>query len=1465
MYTNNSRGRLAVFLLLSAGTFGAVISCQGRHDGQLMQNGQPPTLSANLPPISFDPTVGPTSRETREMGFSFDPAPKTRTGPELKAFAETSSCFACHNNSDSYDMHKVNGSPNEAKVTCVDCHGGYPGVSVPRGIARGDANYENYKHQAHVRKRIPSLWKDSVGRDTAANPQVSGALTNQESADYIRFVNPGDLRAAWVACGACHPSECKKVEKSIMRHGALLWEAALYNNGSMNRREGVYGEFYNTDGTPEGARASTQPSKMPTTNQARQKGVLSALWPLTRWEVTQPGNVLRVFENGAERRPIIGIPDPEERPGAPDVKLSIRGFGTDVRTDPVFISLQKTRLLDPTLNFMGTNDHAGDYRASGCSACHVVYANDRNPVHSTIWSKYGNRGESFSKDTTVNRAGTTQPYSNPWYPGEAREAGHPIQHAFVQNMPTSSCIVCHVHPGTNVSNSYLGFLWWDNESDGKFMYSKHQHDPNSDQEYEVGIHNPEASAARGLWGNIYPNDVSVAGEKAGPNFLDKTGSPDFNAKLEKMQFADFHGHGWVFRAVFKQDRKGNMLDAYGNKVGLPTAEKMRAGINYHWDADHATPPKGVPVHLKDIHLEKGMQCADCHFEQDNHGDGNLYVGTRDAVLVDCVDCHGTQEKPAAMAEYLRLHDDDAKKADTFLDHAFTGNAAYNDQTLGNPAAAGLDKKERDQAVKARRDWARKIIDTHFAYDDGLIQKNKLYSEQRGNAADPAQFDKDAKVSGLNKQWKVVQTLDTESTDSWWVKDNSTDPKAPKLARFAHTVRVDGKTWGNTPSADNKDATHADLRLAHGNETMSCYACHSSWNTSCFGCHLPQHANRRKPMLHNEGQVTRNYSNYNFQTLRDDVYMLGIDCTTRNHKVVPIRSACAVLVSSEDAQRNWIYVQQQTVSAEGFAGTAFSPYFPHTVRSTETKQCTDCHLSDKNDNNAIVSQLLLLGTNSNNFIGRFCYVGEGKGGLDGVPVTERNEPQAVIGSRLHELAYPDDYKKHLAHGKELKFPESTDYHHEGSVFDLQQRGEYLYAACGEDGFIAYDIANIDNKNFSERISTSTLSPLGQRFFVRSKFATSICSPSTLALDPTRPHRKQTVTMPDGSSKTYEPNEEQAVSLLYAFLYMTDREEGLIVIGNPLDDKKNKAGVATLLDGDPENNFLQRAVTFNPGNALRGARHMALYGSLAYVCCDQGLVIVDLADPLHPQIVSGSSVRLSEPRRVTFQFRYAFVTDNEGVKILDITNPKSPVLKATFPMFDARDVYVSRTYAYVAAGREGMVILDVSNPEKPFKYMTYNADGEMNDTTQVKIAMTNASMFAYVADGKNGLKVLQLTSADDRDDTPGYLGYSPEVKPRLIAKFETEGPAIAISKGLDRDRAVDEAGNQLSVFGRRGARPFNKAEQERLYLHTAPDGSKSIYTVTDEPSSEPLAPTAAKADTSSAPTTPEPPRKGPPKRR
>jgi hypothetical protein len=494
-----------------------------------------------------------------------------------------------------------------------------------------------------------------------------------------------------------------------------------------------------------------------------------------------------------------------------------------------------------------------------------------------------------------------------------------------------------------------------------------------------------------------------------------------------------------------------------------------------------------------------------------------------------------------------------------------------------------------------------------------------------------------------------------------------------------------------------------------------------------------------------------------------------------------------------------------------------------VRTTETKRCTDCHISSRNDNNAIMAQLLLQGTNAVNFIGRFCWIGLGKGGLEGVAVTEFDEPQAVIGSRLHELAYPDYYREHLKKGGEL-----TEFHEkEGTALDLQMRGEYLYAACGEEGFYAFDIANIDNKGFSERITVSPVSPLGQQFYVKTKYATSVCSPSTLAVDPTRKH--------------FEPNQENPdIHLLYAFIYVTDKYEGLVVIGNR-NFGPNNIGVASLLDGDPTNNFLSKALSYNPGGALNGARSMALWGHYGYVCTPGGLRVVNLNNPLQPELISTPGLEgLNHPRKVQFQFRYGFVLDDDGLKVIDVTDPERPhiVPNAFVAIPDGRDIYISRTLGYVAAGRDGLMILDLEKPEMPNLLMTYNDDGKMNDTTAVKVGMTNSCLYAYVGDGHNGLKVLQLTSADERDDTPTYMGFSPMPKPREIAHHETPKPCICVSEGLDRDRAVDECGHQLSVFGRKGARPMNYDEQRALYLRPDGNGNMVLWTVDDEPANPPL---------------------------
>ncbi|MFO0821581.1 MAG: hypothetical protein U0792_00310 [Gemmataceae bacterium] len=642
-----------------------------------------------------------------------------------EAQAKSGFCVSCHQNT---------GDPHckpTIRLGCTDCHG-------------GDATQPT-KEKGHVLSRNAHLWPAS------ANPVRSYTLLNNESPAFIRFVNPGDFRIAHISCGTagCHPKEVQTNRKQIMATGCMLWGAAAYNNGTLPVKRAVVGEAYGMKGAP--LRLKTFPP--PTQEEQDKKGVLVQLDPLPRYEMSQPANVLRIFERGGRFNLEIGIPERFEEPGRPRTRLSTRGLGTQNRTDPVLVSANKTRLFDPTLNMIGTNDHPGDYRQSGCSACHVIYANDRSRVNSGPYAQYGNRGTSFTKDPTI----------------PTNEPGHPIEHKFTNSIPTSQCMVCHVHPGTTVMNSYIGYMWYDEETEARHVYPSKQKNPTAEELIRSLMQNPNESAARSNLSNpAFLNDLSL-----------------LNPQLSKLQFGDFHSHGWAFRAVFKKDLKGNFIDHFGGLVGPPDPVKLAAGMEwpnlarkFHETTrkyeDPTTGPKaareaetkldacrsGAPVHLLDIHMEKGMHCIDCHYSQDNHGNNRLHMEVRAATEILCIDCHGTIEKTATLRT--------------------SGPASYT----SSPDGQGRNLLALKTPFGTPRFEVQELPDgTKRYFQNSCVEKDL--------------------------RWEVVQTRDTITKGHARYNEKSA---------LAKTVRVEnGKTvWGDLPEGGEKCT-------AHRNDNMTCIA------------------------------------------------------------------------------------------------------------------------------------------------------------------------------------------------------------------------------------------------------------------------------------------------------------------------------------------------------------------------------------------------------------------------------------------------------------------------------------------------------------------------------------------------------------------------------------------------------------------------------------------------------------------
>ena len=307
-----------------------------------------------------------------------------------QADAKSKGCLSCHQGVEKMHVSEA------VRLGCTDCHGG-----------NGEATDLN---SAHV---FP---KDNFFGGSSANPVRSYTRWNKESAEYVKFVNPGDLRVAQETCGPCHTAEVLNVQKSMMTTSSMFWGGAAYNNGIVSNKNYIFGESYSKEGKPQAIYTVPAP-----TEEEIAAGVLPMVLPLPRWEITQVANLFRTFERGGKIPRInpseVGVPNPFEEPGKPDMKQGDRGLGTQLRISSPVLNLHKTRLNDPHLSFLGTNDHSGDYRSSGCTSCHVILR--QRPVTGPFRPLRGHgatRGEASPKTPPFPKPNRDTPYNtaSPW-------------------------------------------------------------------------------------------------------------------------------------------------------------------------------------------------------------------------------------------------------------------------------------------------------------------------------------------------------------------------------------------------------------------------------------------------------------------------------------------------------------------------------------------------------------------------------------------------------------------------------------------------------------------------------------------------------------------------------------------------------------------------------------------------------------------------------------------------------------------------------------------------------------------------------------------------------------------------------------------------------------------------------------------------------------------------------------------
>ena len=334
------------------------------------------------------------------------------------------SCMVCHNASleDDYSGPGIeNPHPfgQAANLRCTECHGGNGNGAdrlashVPPPPEIGDEAFQLGNAKAYFNRLT------LAGLDKYPDYVVGGVT--YRALDYLRFVNPGDLRVVEEGrgCGACHADHADTIVGSPLAFSMGIWSGALYAIGHLNQVPSNAGLHQDT-AADLAFRAAVDPGWTPASGAGTVPQVVEAP-EYARHGATGPD---AIFDNPAF--------------DAAQVDDDVLADGRVVSGSPLaklFTEQVTSTCGDCHLGSAGANNRAGDFRSSGCTACHMPYS-------------------------LGGRAGTTDPNvakTEPLDPDDidAPERAHPRSHRIrsvaktlpggtpVQGIDDLTCAGCH--------------------------------------------------------------------------------------------------------------------------------------------------------------------------------------------------------------------------------------------------------------------------------------------------------------------------------------------------------------------------------------------------------------------------------------------------------------------------------------------------------------------------------------------------------------------------------------------------------------------------------------------------------------------------------------------------------------------------------------------------------------------------------------------------------------------------------------------------------------------------------------------------------------------------------------------------------------------------------------------------------------------------------------------------------------
>ncbi len=839
------------------------------------------------------------------------------------------------------------------------------------------------------------------------------------------------------------------------------------------------------------------------------------------------------------------------------------------------------------------------------------------------------------------------------------------------------------------------------------------------------------------------------------------------------------------------------------------------------------------VRLQDIHIERGFNCTDCHIQNDVHGDGNIYTRNWDAIQIECDDCHGTNDTPAALV--------------------FSGPNGGDDMTAPRYNTA------------FGQPWFERI-------GDKLIERSRVVP---------------------NLSWVVPQLKTPRDNTSAYAHRQRVETFDPALdhgneacAAFADedVCTVGGCSWDGE-ACKGFERSYAHIAEPGEKGGLECYSCHSSWQPNCLSCHIKMDVTKPKQEIWWGDDDVEDIFFQLFSYTRSPFY-LGLTGNTEGNKIAPHRSTMQVHVSVVAGAVGLQLAESAVFSTkENLSSMVSNPYFPHTVRTTETKQCARCHtLEDAQGNIAndhLVTEATGHGTGRYQNIGDWAVVSTTEG-LDLLDMKKENGGG---------ITFPGfDFSDKVA-GGELRRRVSLDLDTDPDIgvvtpsFDVViQRGVSFQNGSGDitdvaivghdKGVSIVDIFGRDNNAFEASGLLGGAIPLGVVDPAAKQF---------IGLPPTELVRIDDV----GAIRSVDIVDTTA-SQSTTFIAVSDEE--LLVfdyrVALSIEALEGKENFRALLDPDAgtgqNNDDAFEFVDAGPGKTKQGSilvgslphglnapTRVELYGRFALVTHAGGLAVFELDEAGSTR---ASDVDLGAPLALLANFetsrpaldvvahgRFAYVATGEGgVVVFDI----GPVV---YPLFeigdngqqpqpvnlapigtaltnlqqpaDTRGLAMWGSRLVVADGRNGLRILDCSTPADCRLEETISnipGGGSINNASQVVMASVPTRTFAIVANDNAVLAVNVTATTDFRlglkaafDDPDAFRGlrlsherndpltpFDPKNVTRQVLTFPTSGTVTGISRGSPLDNLADKSARRLRDAWTLGARPLSERTLARM---------------------------------------------------